>query len=140
MFNPSGLRADVKTLMESYGTPITIKYYTATTYSGTSYDEEYYFVASGTTISGAAIVQALNSSKMAGGDVKYMEQGLLRSDDKKMFVHGSISITTHSLITIGNNGSQYTILPQGVVPHEISGVNIYQTAYIRQYTGGSYYG
>lgn len=77
---------------------------------------------------------------MAGGDVKYMEQGLLRSDDKKMFVHGSISITTHSLITIGNNGSQYTILPQGVVPHEISGVNIYQTAYIRQYTGGSYYG
>lgn len=139
MFNPSGLRADVSSLLDAYGTPITIKYYTANTFSGTSYDEEYFFVASGLTVSGAGIVQAL-SDKMSGGDKKYLEQGLLRTDDKKLFIHGSINITTQSLVTIGNNGSQYTILPQGIIPHEISGINIYSTAYMRAYTGGSYYG
>jgi hypothetical protein len=131
---PSEMRKDFENAVEEAGTTTTIKYWNigSVDYSGTDYDEEYYPVGSATSITCAGLMFPVRGD-MAGEDYKYLEQGTVQVGDSKLFVPGSVDFNNNALITYG--GNDYKILEGGVVPQNISGVNIFKKVFVRLLAG-----
>lgn len=132
---PSDLRADFDNALNSIGIPITIRYFTYETYSGTDYDEEYLATASGTTVSGIGAFFPIDQN-----DSKFIEEGKITHADKKIYITGSIETRSNMLITVGNSGSEYHVLPKGIFDYDISGTTIFKKCYIRMQIGSPVYG
>jgi len=113
--------------------PITVENFTRT-YTDSDYDIE--TLSGGVVTSGIGMIQPL-SLKQGGAELMYLEQGLLKEQDSRLFVTGSIDIQSDSRITVGDGGSVYNIIPPGVIPWTISGTDVYKKAYIRIETGST---
>ena len=129
------MRSGADRIFNTAGVPILITNYPTITFNNTGYDDEQLVSASGTNTSGAGILQPIGA-----GDRQYVERGLVTWNDSKLFLAGSIGISGNSVVTVGNAGSLYEVLPQGIQRWDVSGVTIYQTAYIRQVYSGQHAG
>lgn len=134
MPTPNELRNDFNSVVDENGIPITITNYPTITF-GAGFDDEQLPSSSGTSTSGGCILQPIGA-----GDRQYVERGLVTWNDSKMFIAGSLPISGNSLITIGNTGSYYEVLPQGIIQYQVSGTLIYQTVYVRQTASGQHAG
>ena len=132
------MRTDFEKILLDKGTSLTIKYPSVFSYSGTEYDEVY--LSGATVISGLGFKQPISTGDK--GDVLFLEQGKIELSDDKLFVHGSLTVTTDSIITYGGSpGSLFEITGAGVLSHEISGISIYKKIYVRPlYGSGAWYG
>lgn len=130
---PAQAGSDFSEIVRLHGIPITILYWPQSSiFYQTDYDQERTPATSGTTISGGAIIQPIGT-----GDAQYLEQGKLQKDDMKMYVAGSLTMPSNSIITIGNTGSKYDIVPDTIRRWDLSGTTIYQQAFIRTRPEGS---
>jgi len=137
--------ADVASTIQSNGELIRLRHYEKS-WSGTSdYDEEYITLqATGGTI----WVKGMHfpiSDKAAGEDHKYLEQGIIRLDDKKLYLAGSVTVySTGSKITKIGIGSpttdEYQIIERGIQTQSLGGTDVYHKIYIRYLTAGSFIG
>lgn len=110
-------------------------------YSGTDYDNAY-VTASGSDAWFMGMQQPLDI-RNGGKDYKFIQQGLIQFDDSKVYIPGSISITSANKYKLWLGGSPsittpYEIVENGVIPWNISGVDIYKKVYIRILNGGSF--
>ena len=135
MPTPSELRNDFNETIDENGIPCTITNYPTITFTNTGYDDEQLVSASGTATSGGCLLLPIGAS-----DRQYVEQGLVLWNDQKAFLAGSLPISGNSIILVGNAGSLYEVLPQGIKRYDVSGTTIYQTAYIRSIISGQHAG
>lgn len=139
---PANLGSDFISIVSDAGTNIYVTYWSGTNfvYSGTDYDEQYLKAGSQTIFSGGALLFPLNE-KSASFYQQYVKEGLLLTQDKVMFVAGSLEIPGNARIRVGHstNGSEYDVLPPGAIPYEISGTVIYKKVLIRISTGSEVY-
>lgn len=135
MPTPIEMQSGATRVFESYGTPVLVTNYPTITFDADGYDDEQLISASGTSTSGAGILQPIGNS-----DRSYVEAGLVTNNDNKLFLPGSIPVSGNSQLTIGNTGSLYQVLPQGIRRYDVSGVTIYQTVFVREIYAGQHPG
>ena len=131
-WNPRQAGSDFNEVIRRQGTDVTIRFWPAGSliFDTTEYDDVVRFAGSSVIESGGTILLPLGRS-----DLAYVEQGKLNSTDVKMYFAGSLNVVPNAEITVGNTGSIYTILPDGIKRHEISGIVVYQEAFGRIDTG-----
>ena len=135
MPTPTELRTDFNNVIDENGISIRIINYPNIGFANAGYDDEQLISASGTSTSGGCIHMPIGPS-----DRQYVEQGLIMWNDSKMFIAGSIGISGNSVIAIGNTGSLFEVLPQGILRYDVSGTTIYQKVFIRQTASGQHAG
>lgn len=126
---PTQIGSDVNEIIRQHGTFCTIRYWAAGSeaYTVTDYDDATLANGSSTVISGGCLAFPLSKS-----DSVYVQQGLLKMDDMKAYFAGSITLTPNAVLTIGNTGSLYDVLPDNIRRYDFSGVTVYQTAFVRK--------
>ena len=131
-------------LMTRTGEPISIKYYSSTI--GSVYDDDSTLTTSGTTLWTSGIILALDFKRdtNASSDYFLVEQGKLDNHDQRLYLNGSVALTTPSTevkIGVGSpNREQYSIISLGVIPHEVQGSKVMKKVYIRKLETGSLLG
>lgn len=135
MPTPDELRTDFNTVVDDNGLPCLITNYTTQTFNSSGYDDEQLPSISGTAVSGGCIIQPIGPS-----DKQYVERGVVLWNDTKMFIAGSLNISANSTVVVGNTGSMYQVLPQGIVRHDVSGATVFQEVYLRQIASGQHAG
>ena len=110
-------------------------------YSGTDYDDSY-ISKSGTDFWFFGMKQPIDN-RFGGLDYKYLEQGMIKLDDSKLYVPGSIPINSDYKYKLFIGGSPsitepFEIIENGVIPWNISGVDIYKKVYVKILNGGSF--
>lgn len=134
MPTPTELRSDFVEVVNENGTDCTITSYGTITF-GTGYDDEQLISASGATISGGIILLPIGES-----DRQYVEQGLADWNDSKAYLAGSIATRENMVLTIGNSGSLYEVLRNGIMRYDVSGTTIYQRLFLRKIASGQHPG
>jgi len=124
-------------VIELGGVPIRVLYLKQTI--GSVWDDEVSLSQSGAVIWTSGLVLPL-SNKWGSTDSLLMEQGKLNNSDRKLYVNGSLLITGSELqvkIMIGSNtiGTQYSIIPDGIIMFEVAGQPIYKKVFLRRLTG-----
>lgn len=123
---PDQMRADMEKVLDEQGTSIVVKTFDTAVVGPGSYDDVYYATGSETASSGVGIFRSVNAT-----DAQLLPQGQIILNPNKLYMHGSIT-TSHNMIIAASNGSEYEVIPGMGVKHEvISGVVIYQTAWVR---------
>jgi len=138
MVNTSDMITDFDRVLSEVGAPLIVKFYACSgiTTTGSEYDDVSYVAwqQSGANVSGVAVIQPL-SRDTAGVDYKFMQEGIIRFDDRKIFVTGSLLDyqPSNSKIRFYIGAKTWELLPAGMQPHTASGVTIFYTGYIREY-------
>lgn len=132
-----------KNSVNSYGQPIRIKYYT-NSYAGAGswFDDDTTLSQSGTDYWTSGLVQPIRT-KFGSTEARLVEQGKLLTEDKKVYFYGDVSLSGERVkIGIGSpNITDFFINEAGVEPSpEVNGTNIYNKAYVRYLTNGSFDG
>lgn len=125
---PDTMQGQFNGIVDNFGTVCTIQYWSAGSiyYTAGSYDDETLQAGSSTVISGGCILQPIGQ-----GDTQFIQQGKITIDDAKAYFAGSLTVISNAIVTIGNTGSQFTIIPDTIQRWEVSGAVIYQKAYLR---------
>lgn len=130
-------------LIDRAGNQLSIKYYSQSYGTGSVYDDDVALTKSGNTLWTSGIVLTLNQLS-SSEDAVLLEQGKLITDDKKVFIAGSIALTGSILqvkFQIGSpTGEQFSIIPIGTQVQQTEGNNIYKKVYLRRLTTGSLLG
>lgn len=135
----ANLFVDFSGTVNIYGESCRVKYYKAT-YSGTGYDTEY-LTPSGNDTWTKGMHFPVKSDK-GGEDFKYLEQGKIQLDDRRLFIMPTANLSGANLkIGIGSPvKNEYKILNEGARLYSLQGVDIYKKVYIRLLNNGSFYG
>ena len=110
-------------------------------FSGALFDDSF-VVASGTDAWFYGMPQPV-SNKFGSVDQKFLHQGMIKLDDNKLFIPGSVTINAAVKYKVFIGGSPsittpYEVLPEGVTAWNVSGVPVYQRVYLRLLNGGSF--
>ncbi len=133
-------------IISKAGKPVRIRYFSEV--AGSVWDDEVTLTeVTGSEVWTSGVVMPL-SAKYGSEDVILVEQGKLSNQDQRLYVNGSLDFTglgSNFKVKIGLNGSpiqtdNYTIIPQGGIPYEVEGTQIYKKVYIRRLTNGSFIG
>ena len=130
---PSELQSDFNDVVNENGIPCRFVNYDTTTFTTTDYDDAQLASASGTAVSGGGIIQPIGAS-----DKQFVERGLVNWNDSKLYFAGSIATNPNMLVTVGNTGSLYFVLPEGIKKWDVSGTTIYQMAFVRRLESGQH--
>ena len=120
-----------------YGQPCRIAYY-KDSYSGTAYDNAY-LTASGTNQWVYGLDFPVGTGQHAGEDYKFLAQGRIQLDDKKIFFPPHINLSGAGVkIGIGSPTTvEYAIVPEGVKVYNVQGIDIYKKVYVCKLNTGS---
>lgn len=126
-----------------YGQQLRIKYYNVS-YGGAGsyYDDNITLTQSGADFWSSGIVLPINSSR-GSNDAVLVEQGLLLTNDTKLYIQGSID--TSGIIKIGLGSAttmvnEYSILDDGIIKYSVNQVDVLKKIYLRRLTNGSLIG
>lgn len=134
------LQEALDSIITNAGTPIRIQYFTSSI--GSVYDDDVTLSKSGNDLWTSGVVLPLNI-KAGTFDSLLVEQGKLRTDDVKLFVHGSIFSTGSQFefnVMIGSPGDVYSAMSPGTIAPQIQGERIYRKMFLRLLTNGSLMG
>ena len=91
------------------------------------------------TVTGSSTISGLVfpiNSKQGSTEAMMMEQGILVTTDKTLYINGTNSISASGLL-IGIGSTFYTVIPNGISTYGVTGSNVYHKLYIRQTITGS---
>jgi hypothetical protein len=117
--------------------PILIKYVSFTFNAGSYDDDETQTLVGSQFVSG--IVFPIRN-KFGSQEALLLEQGVLFTKDKALFINGSVSLSGNVLIGLGNpvgTGEVYSVVPNGIFPYTVGGSTIYNKVFIRNTIPGS---
>ena len=140
MVNPADLQSVFNQTVTENGERVRLKTYLQT-FSGATYDDGY-ITKSGNDTWFDGLKQPL-SSKDGGEDFKFLQQGLIQMDDSKLYIPGSVDITSSFKYKLYIGGSPaltpvYEIVPNGVINWSISGTDVYKKVFVRLLENGSF--
>lgn len=134
----SRLSAAMEKILDRAGTQIRIQYFTSTI--GSVWDDDITWTQSGADLWTSGIFLPLRVSNQSSDSI-LLEQGKLLTDDKRLYLHGSLALTGSEMqvtIRIGSPGNnfdnQYSMLPNSI-KYSVSNSPIYKLVYIRQVGG-----
>jgi len=139
MVNTTLLTNGLNKLLE-YGNVIGISIYSQVNPSGVSgtlfYDDDFTYSKSGNTIWTSGLLFGINN-KYGSEDSLLLEQGKLRTADKRLFIQANSNISGNILFGIGSPSTEfYKIIPIGKAI-EGTAQDIYYKYYIRYNETGS---
>lgn len=137
------LAAGLDKIITRAGTPFRIAYFTSTI--GSVFDDDVTLTQSGNDLWTSGVVMSLDTSQ-GSYDSVLLEQGKLITDDKRLFIHGSLLLTgseLHVRILLGSAEvgvlPEYTLIDRHI-RIEASNVPIYKKIFIRQIVGSALLG
>lgn len=136
MIEPAGVLNRVNVGIQKNGMPVRLRFFTSS-WSGADYDNEY-ITQSGTDQWIIGLAQPVVGGR-AGLDAKYLAEGTIKLDDRKLYVVGSITFSGQAIrIGLGSpTVDEYKILPDGIITENLSGVNVFHKIYMRRLPLGS---
>jgi len=143
---PDKFGAGFSKAVEKAGKPVRVRYFSQV--AGSVWDDEVTLTeVTGSEVWTSGIVMPL-SNKYGSEDVVLVEQGKISNQDQRLYVNGSLDFTgagSNFKVKIGMTGSpvqldNYTMVPLGGIPYEVSAAQIYKKVYIRRLTNGSFIG
>ena len=115
-------------MINKHGTPVRIQLKTRS-WSGGDYDDEF-LTASGAVINSYNCWIQCIDARPHGDDYAYVQQGLVRLTDKKMYVPGACPLVENADVVVATEtGSFWVVKWSG---WELSGTQLYKTAYLRR--------
>lgn len=134
---------DFNDVLDTYGVQVSFHFFTGSGISATDYDypnaaPPSAWLQSGNAVSGALIHFPLRGNT-AGEDFKFMEQGILRYDDRKIFFAGSIytEMPTNGKLRIQIGTKRWELLGEGIRGYMLGSTNVYYEGYIREFVSGT---
>lgn len=128
---------DFSGAVATYGEMCRLQYFKET-YSGSDYDNRY-ITKSGTAVWQPGLHFPVNT-RTGGEDFKFLQQGRIQMDDKKVFFPPTANLSGTSIkVGIGSpTPTEHFIIPDGVQVQHLQGVAIYKKAYVRRLNTGSF--
>lgn len=134
--------AGLNKIMDRAGNQIRIRYYYQTV--GSVWDDDVSLSISGTLWTSGVIFPI--NSKEGSEDANLISQGLIGTNDKKIYVNGSLNFLssvgsiTDIKLSIGSPiNASYSVI-WGGIPYEVQGTDIYKKLYLRKLQTGSLIG
>lgn len=119
-------RRNFHTFSTAHGRAITFIDSFTLSFSGAGYDGQ--FLSSGTSASAQIMDMPLNKN-----DIElFVKQGIIAPDDKKVYMHGSVTLTGDAVFVVA--GSRFSVVGD-IQQWPVSGVNIYQRVFLRMWNG-----
>lgn len=124
-----------------YGERVRFRYYTVSG-ADTGYDDDIAHLPSGTgvNISGVMVSGMIQpvTNKFGTQDALLLQQGLIKSNDIKIYVDGTVNTSGAFKMGLGSpNYSEYIMASGGIIPHYITGSVVYKTIYAQSLPTGS---
>jgi len=140
----AGMYNDIKSLIEKRGQPVRFRYFNQSLNAG-SYDDDTALTQSGTDLWISGFPQVIRETR-GSKDAVLLEQGLVTSDDLKLYVEGITR--TDGMFKVGlfnlSAGSpttdEYAIIEKGTEAPLLNGSVMYRKLYLRKLTTGSIFG
>jgi len=130
------LVAALNRTLELAGTQLRIRYYSPV-YDDV-YDEATDLQQSGNDLWSSGVVFPVRGQEGSNESI-LMSQGKLTDSDKKLFVNGSLTFNSSTLlvdIQLGSpTGNLYTTIPDGGIMYETEATPVYKKLFIRKLTG-----
>jgi len=134
----SELRSEVDNMVRN-GVVISFSYYIGSYYAD-SYDNAGSVYKSGNTLYCSGLFFPISNTK-GSNDAVFLQQGLIKTDDRKIYLNGSVVTSGRLKIGIGSPSSVfYTLSDAGAVSHDIEGDSVYKCLYVKFLPLGSLYG
>ena len=131
----TSVRKDFKQAVE-YGEQIRIMHFTGSKAVG-EYDDADVLIQSGASIWTSGLVMPI-TNKYGSSEALLLEQGKIKTDDKKIFIAGDIETTNTMRIGIGNPVTEeHSIIADGVTNYPAGGEVVYKKLYCRVLGNGS---
>jgi len=140
MVTSQDLKDDFQQVIDETGFPVRFRYFEVT------YVDDGYDNVSGlknpTDVWTSGIKQPINNRDLYGSSQEFHnEQGLLKSDDSKLYVLADVNISGEMKIGIGSPiQNEYGIIEGGARTWNAQGDEVYHKLYIRRLTNGSLIG
>jgi len=136
----ASLQKDVKQAI-AYGEQVRFRYFT---YSGadTGYDDNVTLTKSGSDIYTSGLKLPIDATR-GSRDAIAIEQGLVKQDDSKIYVDGTVNTSGIYRIGLGSPAAgteEYSVVENGVIVWDIGGQEVYKKLYIRELPTGSLIG
>ncbi len=135
----SEFHKEVKEILK-YGEPVRFKYYNVSSIG--EYDDDVILTQSGTDTWASGLVQPIDAQG-GGIDAVLLQQGMIKENDSKIYVLGSVQTSGLGNIKIGlgsPNFEEYEMLDRGTIQWVVNGSPVYKKLYVRFLTGGSFIG
>jgi len=132
---------DVKTILK-YGGQVRINHYTGSV-SVDKHDDAQKLTLSGSSVWTSGLVLPLTSLE-GSEDAVLMQQGKIKTSDKKIFFAGDVEMTDTMKFSlgspIGSTTESFSIVPGGVSQWPGAGTAVYKKVYVRYLPTGSLIG
>jgi len=132
----SQLQADAIKTINSYGTTTRIKYYTGSV-SNADFDDAQVLSQSGSSVWTSGLMFPVKSVQ-GSFDAVLLEQGKIKTSDKKLFIAGNVATSETMKIGVGSPVSkEHSIIPDGIISYPPVGNVVYKKIYMRELKTGS---
>ena len=123
-----------------FGQLCRIKYYNVGYGAGSYYDDDVSYSQSGTDLWISGVILPISNSR-GSSDAVLLEQGLIKTNDTKLYIEGEVSTSGTIKIGLGNPiDDEYSLLSEGVMKWDVNEVPILKKLFIRRLTNGSFIG
>ena len=123
-----------------FGQLCRIKYYNIGYGAGSYYDDDVSYSQSGTDLWISGVILPISNSR-GSSDAVLLEQGLIKTNDTKLYIEGEVSTSGTIKIGLGNPiDDEYSLLSEGVMKWDVNEVPILKKLFIRRLTNGSFIG
>lgn len=137
---PTDAGSEFNKTVTNFGEKVRLRTYLQS-FSGAAYDDPF-VTTSGNDLWFYGMIQPLDVNT-GGEDYKYLQAGVIRFNDSRLFVPGSVTLDEKNKYKLFIGGSPsvttpYEIVPNGVIPWNVSGTEVYKKVYVRILNGGSF--
>ena len=134
----SELRTDIAEVLK-YGQQIRVKYF-SNFRNSEDYDDDLSLFQSGTDVWTSGLIQPLDSRQGSKESIM-VSQGLLHSEDRRLFVDNNFVASGNFRIGIGSPVTEEVVLSSGgVIDWQIEGITVYKKLYVQNLITGSLVG
>jgi hypothetical protein len=117
------MKNNINYLLNAHGTTCVFRFYTPSG-SSSDYDDAVTMNASGTATSGTVL-----ESQMTSEDLKFVDLGIIKYNDKKVLAQATPSINQFTEVDLGTSGNTYKVM--NVSPVIVNGSVVYQDLFLR---------
>ena len=140
MSTGTNLALGLNKIITRAGIPIAVKYFTETV--GSVWDDDVALTFDSATWTSGVILPL--DTREGSTDSVLVQQGKLIEQDMRLYVNGSLAFTgsdTQMKVQTGSpSGEAYSLIPEGGITYQATGVNVYKKVYLRRLTNGSLIG
>ena len=130
------MQGEMDRILAETGQPMRIRHYTGSV-ATTDYDDAQVLTQSGTAVWTSGTILAIKDVE-GSEEAVLIQQGKIKTTDKKIYVKGNIETTSTMKIGVGSPPSvEHSIIPDGVKAQPPTGTVVYKKMFVRELPSGS---